>query len=152
MDKIYRYGFRLVLLDLGFVWLRSSFGKITGGKFVETLGPTLTKFASNNPNTWYKDLLHNVMIPNSQFLGNLIMWGEFATAILITLPSLYLLFNKSTVMEKFLLIGLLGGLVLNLNFWFASGWTSSSTESLNLLMLTVELIGLVIYAKALFRR
>lgn len=153
MDKIYRLGFLLIVTDIGTVWLRSSIGKITGGKFVATLAPTLDKFSSNNPNSWYADFLKGMVIPNSNFFGNLIMWGEFLSAVSIILGSLYFLLNKkeNRIVEYLFLIGLIGGILLNFNFYFASGWMSPSTESLNLLMFVIQLIGAVVFGKIILK-
>lgn len=139
---------------MGLVWLRSSFGKITGGKFVDSLGNTLTKFTSGNPNIWYNDFTKSIVIPNSKIFGNLIMWGEFFSAVVIILGSLYLIFGKreNRTIELLFVIGLLGGGFLNLNFWLASGWTSPSTDSLNLLMLAIEVIAIFIFAKKLLKK
>ena len=43
MNNIFIKGFYLVYLIIGGIWLRSSIGKIMGGKFVDSLGETLTK-------------------------------------------------------------------------------------------------------------
>lgn len=144
----FTYGYRYFLfttLALGFIWLRSSWGKIAEGKFVDSLGGVLTKFASNNPNTWYKDLLQTVAIPNAKTMGPVIMWLEFATAILLAGSVIYLLTNKkkNTTVAWLLALGFLFGMVLNANFWLAAGWMSASTDGLNLLMLLFELIGFV---------
>lgn len=154
MDRLYRIGFNLVLLTLGLDWLRSSIGKITGGKFVSTLTPTLGKFISNNPNIWYDNFTKNIVIPNSKIFGNLIMWGEFLSAVSITISSLYLLLEKkeNKKIEFLLLLGLIGGAFLNFNFYFAAGWTSPSTESLNLIMFVVEAIAIVILGNRLLKK
>lgn len=153
MDKNYRYGFLVILLSIGAIWLRSSIGKITGGKFVAALAPTLGKFASNNPNSWYSDFLKGTVIPNATFFGSLIMWGEFLSSVSIILGSLYLLLNKkeNKIVEYLFLVGLIGGIFLNINFYFASGWMSPSTESLNLLMFVIQLIGVVVFGKVIFK-
>lgn len=153
MDRLYRTAFTLVLLVIGLDWLRSSVGKITGGKFVATLASTLNKFTSNNPNTWYTDFLKGTVIPNSNFFGNLVMWGEFLSAVSIILGSLYFLLNKkeNRIVEYIFFIGLIGGILLNFNFYFASGWMSPSTESLNLLMFVIQLIGVVVFGKVILK-
>lgn len=134
-----------MLLSVGIVWLRSSFGKITSGKFAETLGQTLLKFASNNPYPWYKSYLENFAIPNARVMGMVIMWGELMCALAIIGASLYLLFKPDGVKaaEIVLLAGLAVGMILNINFWLASGWMSPSTESINMLMFLIECIGFV---------
>lgn len=142
--------FLFVLLVAGLIWLRSSLGKLTGNTFVDSLSKTLQKFASENPYPWYKDFLENVAIPNSKTFGLLTMWGEFFVAVAITGSVLYLLTAKKANLlpKKLLFAGLLIGAFLNATFWLASGWTSPSTDSLNLLMMATELIGLVYLAKA----
>ena len=132
----------LVLLVVGFLWIRSSLEKIEGGKFVSTLGGTLGKFASNNPYPWFKNLLQTTAIPNSQMFGMMVMVGELVVAITITVSVLMMLAGKrSGLVHSILLLGLLGGLLLNGTFWLAAGWMSPSTDGLNLLMFSIELIG-----------
>lgn len=133
----------LMLLSVGFIWLRSSVGKFTGGTFVDTLAGTLGKFASNNPYAWYKNYLQIVAIPNAKTIGMVIMWSEFLAAISITGAILYLLFGseKNKIAQIILLIGLIGGMILNANFWLAAGWMSPSTESVNLLMFLIQGVG-----------
>lgn len=113
-------------------------------KFVNSLGGVLAKFASNNPYPFYKNLLVSIAIPNSKLLGNLVILGEAFTAFSLLIASFYFLFKeKDNKFFKILMsLGLLQGLILNLNFWLASAWTSPSADSLNLLMFLIELIGL----------
>lgn len=148
----FHYGFIFVLLTNGFIFLRSSYGKISEGKFVDSLAPTLEKFGSKNPYPWYKDFLSGSIIPNSNFFGNLIMWGELLSALAIISAGIFMLMRKQSRLTYWLMVvGLLGGLILNVNFYFAAGWTSPSTESLNLLMGLIELIGLLETIKLLTR-
>lgn len=135
----------LILLSLGLLWLRSGWGKLTEGKFVDSLGGVLTKFASNNPFPWYKSFLQNVAIPNSKIFAYLTMWGEFLTAITVSLAALYLLVvrRRSRLVLTFLGLGLLGGVFLNAIFWLAASYTSPSTDSVNLIMFVIELAGLI---------
>ncbi len=134
----------LMLLADSFIWARSSYGKITGGTFVSGLGGTLTKFASNNPYPWFKTFLQNTAIPNSQAFGALTLVGEAFAAAAITLAALYMLIKG---VNKFglviLILGIITSAFLNLIFWLAAGWTSASTDGLNLFMLLFELIALV---------
>ncbi len=135
-----------ILLFIGLIWSRSSFGKFTSGNFAESLGGILTRFAEKNPNAFYKDFLQNTAIPNSQAFGQLILWGEALVAIAIVIPALYLIFQPKTkckVTLWLLIAGLIGGAFLNLNFWLASGYTSPSTDGLNLLMIVTQLAGAV---------
>jgi len=153
-EKVYSQALMLVLFVNGLIWLRSAWGKVTEGKFVGSLGGTLTKFAGNNPYHWYKQLLTDLAIPNSITIGNLIMWSELAVAILISGSALYLLANPKANIKMgslFFGLGLIGGITLNTMFWLAAGWTSPSTDGLNLLMLDTQLIGLVVIIRASLR-
>lgn len=142
------FGFLLINLTLGLVWARSSWGKFTGGKFVDSLGITLTKAAEHNPYYWYKSFLQNFAIPNSVIFGQMVLWGEFLVAVTIIFSSVYLLKKQNKFAYFILILGLIGGFFLNLNFWLAFAWTSPATDSLNLLMGAIELIGVVIFYQA----
>ena len=137
--------FLLILLADGLVWLKSSYGKFSGGDFVAGLPATFGKFASKNPYPRFKDFLTSTAIPNYQVFGNLVLWGELFVAVAIVGLTALLLFGVKLNKPWLILLklGLLGGAFLNLIFFLASGWTSPSTESLNLLMLAVQAVGLV---------
>lgn len=140
----------LIFVVLGFIFLRSSFGKITGGVFVSGLGETLGKFASKNPYPWYKSFLENTAIPNATIFGQLTMWGEVFAGLAIFLSAIILLVKPGSKMVYTLLLsGLLVGVFLNGIFWLAAGHTSPSTDGLNLVMFAVELIGVLFVVKSL---
>ena len=64
----------------------------------------------------------------------------------IVIPALYLIFQPKTkckVTLWLLIVGLIGGAFLNLNFWLASGYTSPSSDGLNLLMLVTQVVGVL---------
>lgn len=144
-------GFLVIFLLIGLVWLRSSLEKISSGHFVNSLGAILLKAADRNPYSWYKSFLTSIAIPNSQVFGLLTMWGEFLTATAITFGSLYLLFSKIKHKVSYILLlsGLIGGMFLNVTFWLGFGYTSPSTDSLNLLMFFIELNGTVVILRYL---
>jgi hypothetical protein len=135
----------LLFVGIGFIFLKSSYGKFTGGTFVSGLADTLTKFASKNPYPWYKSFLTNIAIPNSQIFGMLTMYGELFAGATLFGVSLYLLMAKkvSKMVYSFFGAGLLVGAFLNGTFWLASGYTSPSTDGLNLLMFFAEVIGIL---------
>lgn len=147
MNNIFVKGFLIIYLILGGFWFRSSLGKIIEGKFVDSLGTTLTKISQNNPYPWFKSFLQNVVIPNSKIFASLTMWGEFLTATVIILGSLYLLFvggGDQKLGLIILILGLLGGMFLNAIFWLGFGYSNVSTESLNLLMFLIEWVGIIV--------
>ncbi len=146
MNKNLSNKYLLFIIEvIGLIFLRSSWGKLTGGVFVSSLGSTLGKFAVKNPYPFVQSFLNNVAIPNYVIFGQLTMWGEFFTALSLTVSAMYLLFSPkhNQLINLMLIAGLVVGMFLNAVFWLASGWTSSSTESLNLLMFFVQLTGLV---------
>lgn len=145
-------GFLLILLANSVVWARSSYTKWVEGKFVAGLGTTLEKFASNNPYPFFKDFLTKTAIPNSEMFGTLTLWGETFAAFGSLAALLYLLWKKEPQKWAVVLLisGLTVGALLNLVFWLASGWTSASTDSLNMLMFLTGVIG-IIFAFKLFR-
>ena len=151
MSNIFIKGFLTIYLILGGIWLRSSLGKITGGKFADTLGDLLTKTSQSNPYPWFKGFLQQVIIPNSKLFGSLTMWGEFLSALAITLGSAYLIFYKGDqrIGLIVLILGLLGGMFLNAIFYLGFGYSNVSAESLNLLMFLVELVGVIVLFAAL---
>lgn len=146
MNKVERYLY-LIMGLLGFIFLRSSIDKIEGGKFVGALAGTLGKFASKNPYPWYKSFLESVAIPNSVLFGNLTMWGEFFAGISLLGVSVILLFKKKVpkILYLVLILGLFVGAFLNVTFWFASSWTSPSTDGLNLVMSGVQIVCLIYF-------
>lgn len=151
---IYNASFKALLsifLVIGIIWVRSGYGKFASGNFAENLGNILAKNTQSNPFPFYKEFLDNVAIPNSYLFGQLTMWGEILTALAIIVGSINLLFFRKYLLISVwvLSLGLLGGVFLNLNFWFAFSWTSPANDSLNTLMLGIELIGFVYALKLL---
>ena len=132
----------LIILSIGLIWSRSSFGKISSGNFVQGLGKILVKTANNSPYQEYKSFLENIAIPNSYLFGYLVMWGEFLVACSLTFSTLYLLLKNSHPkwIVLALIAGLGGGIFLNINFWLAFSTGNSGTDNLNLLMILIQLI------------
>lgn len=129
----------LILLIDGLLWFRSGWGKVSGGKFVSELPKTLERFASQNPYSWYKDFLQTVSLNNNVF-GTLVMYGELigSTLLLVGIVTKFLEI-QSRYLTSLIVITLLGLSFMNLNFYLAAGWTSPSTEGLNLLMMAIQL-------------
>ncbi len=117
----------LVRIFLGYVWLSAAIEKIEGGTFVAGMGKTLAAFASKNPYGGEQAFLNNVALPNATLFGTLSMYGE----LLVGLALLLGIFSE---------FGALVGLFMSLNFYFAAGWTSASTETVNLVMAGVQVI------------
>lgn len=117
----------LIRIFVGYVWLTAAIEKITGGEFVAGMAKTLGFFASKNPIGWEKAFLTNVAIPNATVFGTLSMYGE----LLVGLALLLGVFSE---------VGAIAGLLMSVNFYLAAGWTSASTETVNLVMAGVQVV------------
>jgi thiosulfate dehydrogenase [quinone] large subunit len=117
----------LLRVYTGWIFLASGWGKVTDAGFIDGLPGTLGYFASQNPYPWMQRLLQTVAIPNAGLFGLLIAWGEL-------LVGLSLLFG---VLSQ---LGLLGGLALNLTFFFAAGWTGPGTATANKVMIVAQAV------------
>lgn len=149
-SKGFYQGFLFMLLPSALVFLRSGFTKILEGKFPGILEGILKKFASDNPYPFYKSFLENTVIPNAKSVGTFIMWAELITALSIIIPVLYLLTQKqrNKIIELVLILGLILGIFLNVNFFLGGAWTSVSKEALNMIMIMSQAIGLVFVIKS----
>jgi len=76
---------------------------------------------------WYAGFLENFVIPNYRIFGWLVLFGELFIAIFLLLG---LLTNIGAVMS----------IVMNINYYFAAGWITSSDAVLNLLMTALGVI------------
>ena len=63
-------------------------------------------------------------------------------AIALGVGTLFFMAKQARLGYLLLAGGLVVGLFLNLNFWLAAGYTSPSTDGLNLLMMIVEALGI----------
>jgi len=140
----------LNILVIGFIWARSSWGKFTSDEFSKNFASTVSRFVAKNPYPWFKDFLENTVLANSSTFSFLVMWGELLSALSIVGGSAFLIMGTGGKKAVVLLAGgLLVGAFLSATFWFAAGWTSPSTDGLNLLMFAVEVVGLIYCLKLL---
>lgn len=146
MERIHynSYFFYVILLN-GFIFLKSGVEKLIGGTFLETLPATLRYFASGNPYPTVEFFLLEIAVPNGYLFGYLTMYGEVISGICLIIASIYYLHVKafSHISLMLFIIGLTGAALLNDIFWLASGWTSPASETLNILMLAISLLGFV---------
>lgn len=153
----------LAQVPLAWEWLVAGWDKITSGgfgaTFAESLPTTLDRFAQqktatgqvvSNPNTWYVNSFLDWAKSNPTLFGYLVCWGELITGVLLFLAVGYYLFTQKSLPKILLwlvIASLVGGIFMNLNYYFASGWPASaiSTRSLNLLMILSQLVFLGYY-------
>lgn len=129
---------------LAYEWLFSGGKKALEGQFVSGIAKTLVRFESSNPHAWYANSVLVVAKGSPVVFGTLVQWGEILTGIgLFVALALYIFSNKSSFksIARFIAItALFGGAFMNLNFYFAAGWTSPSTAGLNVLMFWTSVI------------
>lgn len=140
----FHWEFIAVQLFFGYIWLTAGYEKIAAGKFVDGLAKTLGSFAAKNPFDWYVSYLNNIAIPNSILLGNMVQWGEFLAGIMVLFGALVYFLSSNFQLRRWLRYGMivafLGMCLMNANFYFAAGWTSASTHTVNVLMFWIEFI------------
>lgn len=125
---------------VGLTWIYSVSHKLSGDFIDRRVLELLTIYASGAhssdpcgcfPSTpffpWYAGFLQNVVIPSYKIFGWLVLFGELAAAIFLLLG---LLTNIGAVISIF----------MNVNYYLAAGWLSSSDAVLNLLMIALGAI------------
>lgn len=117
----------IVRLYLGWQWIQSGWGKITGG-FDATgfLKGAIAKAEGERPAVqgWYASFLDTFALPNVGLFNILIPWGEFLVGL-------------GLILGMFTTIALFGGAFMNLNFMLAG------TVSTNPIMYTMAIVLLV---------
>jgi thiosulfate dehydrogenase [quinone] large subunit len=122
----------LLRLFLAYEWLNSGAGKIESilvdpnayfGGLSKVFGVV---WAKTNPYPFMTNFLTNTAAPNA---------STFVTLIAIT----EVLVGLSLLLGLLTRVGALGGIVMNLIFYFAAGHTSPSTAGINLIMVGAQL-------------
>lgn len=144
MNKTSSYLKGLVIIQavIAYEWLSSGWGKVWGPEFVNGMAKTLERFASQNPFAWYKDFLATYVAPNAIAFGQVIEWSEIFVGLVLFVAAGCLLYPKcekwGRAVSLLTIVVLLGGMLMNANYYFAAGWTSPSTHGVNLVMFWVQ--------------
>ncbi|AYB41169.1 DoxX family membrane protein [Brevibacillus laterosporus] len=79
----------LVRLYLGYTWITSGWGKISGGGFATEgfLKGAIEKASGDHPSVqgWWAAFLENFALPGASFFNFLIPWGEFLVGLALLL-------------------------------------------------------------------
>lgn len=133
-----------IQLFLAYEWAVSGWGKITGGTFVSGMEASLARFSAANPYTWYVDSMLSIAKASPSAFGMAVQWGELLAGIGLIASILLYEFSSSEAVKQLArgtaFAALIGGIFMNLNFFFAAGWTSPSTKGLNVLMTGVQIM------------
>lgn len=129
---------------LAYEWLSAGWGKIYGGQFVPNMVKSLARFENGNPHDWYVSSLLSSAKSYPTAFGLLVQWGEQLAGIGLLAALVLYVFSKQRSSKCFAqsvsVAALLGGMFMNLNFYFAAGWTSPSTGGLNALLFWVQAV------------
>ncbi len=137
----------LIQFVLAFEWLHSGWGKWASPGFMDNIGKTLEGFAAKTPYKAYGTFLNNTAVSNADLFGNTIRLGEMGVGIALVVGGILLLSQKKlpSWAIALMVIAFLGGALMNLNFFLASGWSSPSTWGVNMIMGFIHLILAVYY-------
>ena len=132
----------LIQCIIAYEWISGGWSKLASRSFAQSMEKTLFHFEQGNPHGWYIRSILSFAKQHAELFGQLVQWGEILTGIGLLVGLLLYVFSKNpSVREGVALISilaLLGGLLMNLNFYVAAGWTSPSTSGLNVLMFWTE--------------
>lgn len=133
-----------VQIILAYEWLSAGWEKVQGGQFVPNIGKSLARFENGNPHEWYVSSVLGLAKSHPAAFGMLVQWGELLAGVgLVVALALYTFSTQPSFKDaaRFIAVAaLLGGAFMNLNFYFAAGWTSPSTGGLNALMFWVHVV------------
>ena len=126
-------------------------GKIYGGQFVSNIGKTFSRFENGNPHEWYVGSVLHLAKSFPELFGRLVQWGELLVGIGLVVA--LLTYGLSTQPQwknparYAAILSLLGGVFMNANFYYAAGWTSPSTEGLNMAMFWMQVVLILFWVK-----
>lgn len=132
----------LIQLLIAYEWLTASWSKIANADFIVDMNKTLAFFAGKNPFAWYKEFLLGPATQNSAMFARLVEYGELAVGLALAISALALLiWQKHNRLGSIMaIIGLIVGMFLSANFYFAAGWTGVATKSLNVILFWLQAI------------
>ncbi len=120
-------GLLLIQLFLGYEWLMSGLTKIVRGGFASGLADELAE-KSEGVGGWYGSFLDEVVIPNAEVFGWLIVAGELVAGIGLAAAGLVWLLRRErlgvsgrTTVLAVTALAALGSIFMNVNFHLANG-------------------------------
>lgn len=141
---------------LAYVWFTAGLEKVVNSAFVDGMSKTLSAFASQNPYAWYKTVLLGPAMDNAALLGIVVQWAEVGVAVIMVGAIVVSFCGRSRQLlsgaRGFLILALLLGMAMNASFFFAAGWLSPSTHTVNLMMFWVQAVLLYMHSVVLIDR
>src|SRR3989344_6922994 len=143
-SSIYLLGLVVIQMTLAYEWWSAGWEKVSSPEFVSGINGTLGYFASKNPFPWYQDFLLGFATRNSTLFAYSVEWGQVAIAITLAVAGAVFVYSKQTAIQKIALklsvLALVGGMLMNANFYLAAGWTGPGTHGINVVMFWIQAI------------
>lgn len=150
IGKILLVSVFMIQAVIGYEWFAAGYEKISSKTFVTQMPGTVAYFASKNPFPWYRDFLSGMDKQRAQDFGYVVQWSQILMGIVLILGSAVYLWTKNDDAKKLLtgmiVVALIGGLVMNANFYLAASWTSPGTKGVNVTMFWTQFILLYVLA------
>jgi hypothetical protein len=116
-----------IQIIIGYEWVASGITKVASGTFVSGLAADLTD-QSQAASPWYKNFLHNSIIPNARAFAVLIEVGELLVGIGFIVAAIVWLTRWSRLSDRWritllaaTMLSALGATIMAINFHLASG-------------------------------
>jgi len=142
--SLYLLGLIAIQMTLAYEWWSAGLEKVSSPEFVSGINGTLGYFASKNPFPWYQDFLLGFATRNSTLFAYSVEWGQVAIAITLAVAGAVFVYSKQTAIQKIALklsvLALVGGMLMNANFYLAAGWTGPGTHGINVVMFWIQAI------------
>lgn len=147
--SLYLLGLVAVQIVLAYEWWSAGWEKVSSPEFVNGINGTLGYFASKNPFPWYKDFLLGPAMNNSTLFAYSVEWSQVTIAIVLAVAGALFVYSKKSGIQKTALklstLALIGGMLMNANFYLAAGWTGPGTHGINVVMFWVQAILIYIW-------
>lgn len=142
----YLIGLMAIQMVIAYEWWSAGWEKISS-PFVDTLAQGLGYFASQNPFGWYRNFLLGFATENATLFGYAVEWSQVGIALVLFFGGILLVYARNQTLQRIAvtmsLLALLGGLLMNANFYFAAAWTGPGTRGINVVMFWVQ--GILFY-------
>lgn len=140
--SLYLLGLVAVQMILAYEWWSAGWEKVSNPEFVNSINGTLGFFASQNPFSWYKDFLLGFATRNSTTFAYSVEWSQIAIAAILVVAGVIFVYSRQISIKKIALklsvLALVGGMLMNANFYLAAGWTGPGTHGINVVMFWVQ--------------
>jgi hypothetical protein len=152
-ERLRLLGLAAVQAVMAYEWWSAGWEKVSSPAFVVGIDQTLGFFASKNPFPWYKSFIEGFAAKNSAAFAYAVEWSQIAVALGLMLATAVILYGRDGRWRKYALTGsvlaLVGGMLMNANFYLAAGWTGPGTKGSNVVMFWTQAVLLYVWVSSL---